>query len=207
MKSTAIYVLAAILTAAALAMPLWGFAMSAPQYPDETLHLQVTRSGIRGDVHEVQTLQQYIGVRFPSELPELQWATRGIVALAALLLVAAFVRARGIGRAYRALCLLAVLAFLIASAAAVQSRLYRVGHERDPNAPIRAVHDFTPPLIGPVKVGNFTVWSFPHAGAVMLLMAAALSVAGIRLKPGTTYGNDTHDRSLGLQPDRSKDAA
>jgi hypothetical protein len=175
-----LYLAAAALTAAALAVPLWGFAMSAPQYPDETLHLQVTLTGIGGDVHEVETLQRYIGVRFPTELPELQWATRGILALAALLLVAAFVRTRGIGRAYRTLCLLAVLAFLIASAFAVQSRLYRVGHERDPNAPIRAVHDFTPPLVGPVKVGNFTVWSFPHVGAVLLLTAAGLSAIGAR---------------------------
>jgi hypothetical protein len=29
-------------------------------------------------------------------------------------------------------------------------------------------------------VGNFTVWSFPHAGAVLLVAAAALSVAGSR---------------------------
>ena len=67
---------AALLTAAALALPLWGFAMSAPQYPDETLHLQVARTGIVGDVHEVTTLQQYIGVKFPTSLPELVWAVR-----------------------------------------------------------------------------------------------------------------------------------
>jgi hypothetical protein len=154
--------------------------MSAPQYPDETLHLQVMRTGIGGDVHEVETLQQYIGVRFPTELPELQWATRGILALAALLLIASFVRRGRIARVYGALCAAAFLAFLAVSAAAVQQRLYRVGHERDRNAPIRAVHDFTPPLVGPVKVGNFTVWSYPHVGAVMLLAAAVLSIVGVR---------------------------
>jgi hypothetical protein len=63
------YVAAAAFAAAALALPLWGFSMSAPQYPDETLHLQVQRSGIVGDVHEVETLQQYIGVRFPTDMP------------------------------------------------------------------------------------------------------------------------------------------
>ena len=62
----------------------------------------------------------------------------------------------------------------------MQARLYQVGHERDPHSPLRGMHDFTPPLVGPAKVGNFTVWSFPHAGAVMLLAAAALSVAGSR---------------------------
>jgi hypothetical protein len=154
--------------------------MSAPQYPDETLHLRVARTGIVGDVQEVSTLQHYIGVRFPTELPELAWATPGILALAALLLVGAFSGAGAMGRAYRALCAAALLAFLIASAAAVQARLYQVGHDRDPNAPIRAVRNFTPPLVGPVKVGNFTVWSFPHAGAVVLLGAALLAVVGVR---------------------------
>ncbi len=174
------YLIAAALTAAALALPLWGFAMSAPQYPDETLHLQVARTGIGGDVHEVETLQQYIGVRFPTELPELAWATRGIAALGGLLLVAALAGRSRFARAYRVLCAVAFLAFLAGSAAVVQMRLYRVGHERDPHAPIRAVRDFTPPLVGPVKVGNFTVWSFPHVGAAFLVSAAALSLTGVR---------------------------
>ena len=177
-----LYVAAAALAAAALLLPLWGFAMSAPQYPDETLHLQVARTGITGDVHEVATLQQYIGVRFPTVLPELEWATRGIAAMAAFLLLAAFVGTGTVARVYRVGCALLVVAFLIASAVAVQSRLYRVGHERDRSAPIRAVHDFTPPLVGPVKVGNFTVWSFPHVGAVLLLTVAVLSIAGARVK-------------------------
>jgi hypothetical protein len=180
MKARMLYLAAAALAVAALALPLWGFAMSAPQYPDETLHLQVARTGIVGDVHEVSTLQQYIGVRFPTDLPELQWAVRAIIALAALLISAAFVGGGRVAHVFRVGCAIVVVAFLMASAAAVQHRLYRVGHDRDPNAPIRAVHNFTPPLIGPVKVGNFTVWSFPHAGGMLLVAAAALSIAGSR---------------------------
>src|SRR5262249_56801151 len=102
-RARTLYVVAAVLAAAALLLPLWGFAMSAPQYPDETLHLRVARSGIVGDVHEVSTLQQYIGVRFPSDLPELQWAVRAILAVSALLLIAAFVGAGRFSRLYRVL--------------------------------------------------------------------------------------------------------
>lgn len=179
-QARVLYLAAATLVAAALTVPLWGFAMSAPQYPDETLHLQVARQGIVGDVHEVSTLQQYIGVSFPRELPELRWATRAIVALAALLLAAAFAGSGRAARLFRGLCAALLLVFLAGSAAAVQARLYRVGHERDRSAPIRAVRDFTPPLVGPIQVGNFTVWSFPHVGAVLLLTAAGLSIAGSR---------------------------
>ena len=182
------YLVAAALTAAALTAPLWGFSMSAPQYPDETLHLQVVRTGITGDLHEVETLQQYIGVRFPTSLPELELAIRAIVALAALLLISAFVGGGLAGRVFRAVTAVAFVAFLLGSAVAVQGRLYHVGHDRDRSAPIRAVHDFTPPLVGPVKVGNFTVWSFPHIGAVMLLSAAALAILGLR-RPGARRGS------------------
>ena len=180
MRARALYVIAAVLAAAALLLPLWGFAMSAPQYPDETLHLQVARTGIVGDVHEVSTLQQYIGVRFPTSLPELEWAVRAIVALIVLLLLAAFAGSGRTAHVYRVACAIVVLAFLAGSAVAVQARLYQVGHERDRNAPIRAIRDFTPPLVGPVKVGNFTVWSFPHAGAGLLVVAAVLTIAGTR---------------------------
>jgi hypothetical protein len=187
-RTKVIYVAAAAAVAAALVLPLWAFAMSAPQYPDETLHLRVVRTGIAGDVHEVETLQHYIGVRFPTHLPELEWATRAIVALVPLLLAAAFTGSNRVGRAYRILCAAAMFVFLAASAVAVQARLYRVGHDRDRHAPIRAVHDFTPPLVGPVQVGNFTVWSYPHAGAAMLIVAAALSMAGLRRTGERRFG-------------------
>ena len=180
MRTRLLYVAAAALAGAALLVPLWGFSMSAPQYPEETLHLQVTRSGITGDVQEVETLQQYIGVRFPTDLPQLRIATRAIATLGLLLLVAAVIGTGGVARVYRAACAVALVALIVASAVAVQSQLYRVGHDRDRHAPIRAIHDFTPPLVGPVKVGNFTVWSFPHLGAVMLVCAAGLAVFGVR---------------------------
>jgi uncharacterized membrane protein YedE/YeeE len=179
-KARVVFVAAAALAAAALLLPLWGFAMSAPQYPDETLHLQIARTGIVGDVHEVMTLQQYIGVRFPSDLPELQWAVRSILGLSVLLLLAAFAGAGTVSHVYRLACAGAAVVLLAASAATVQVRLYQVGHDRDRTAPIRAVRDFTPPLVGPVRVGNFTVWSFPHAGGLMLVATAALSMYGSR---------------------------
>ena len=186
MKVRLLYAAAAALVAAALAFPLWGFAMAAPQYPDETLHLQVTRAGIVGDVQEVSTLQHFIGVRFPTELPELKWATAAIVALAALLLLGALVGGGAVGRVYRVLCAVALVTFLVASAAMVQTRLYQVGHDRDPNAPLRGMRNFTPPLVGPAKVGNFTVWSFPHAGALMLLLAAGRAGYGVRRQPDSS---------------------
>jgi hypothetical protein len=84
------YVAAAAFAAAALVLPLWGFSMSAPQYPDETLHLRVQRAASLA-MHEIETLRGYVGVRFPTDIPELKWATRAIAASAVLLLIGAVV--------------------------------------------------------------------------------------------------------------------
>lgn len=186
MKSRrALFFAAAALTALSLALPLWGFRMSAPQYPGEALHLRVTRRAIAGDVQEVTTLQRYIGVRFTTAAPELRWLTPAILALSALLALAGVTGPGLTGRAVRASAIALLFAFLAASAILLQKRLYDVGHDRDPRAPIRAVRNFTPPAVGPVHVGNFTVWSYPHAGGLALAAGALCGLLATRSRrPG-----------------------
>lgn len=181
MKATSLlFAAAGVLAALSVLAPLWEFRMSAPQYPGEALHVRVLRSGLAGDLQEVDTLQKYIGVKFPTDLPELDFVTPALLALAALLLLAAVAGEGRPGRIVRVGATVAVFAVLAAALAALQVRLHAVGHERDPKAPITAVKDFTPPAIGPVIVGNFTVWSYPHVGGLALALAAALSVVGTR---------------------------
>jgi hypothetical protein len=173
-------VTAAALTAASLLLPIWGMRMTAPQYPDEALVLRIDRHGIGGDVQEVETLQRYVGVRFPEKLPELDWLPAVVLALTVLLLAGAAAGGGTVARALRVVTVAAFVVFLAGSAALVQKRLYDVGHNRNPNAPIKAVKSFTPPIVGPAQVGNFTVWSFPHAGALSLLAAGLLAGAAAR---------------------------
>jgi hypothetical protein len=173
-------VTAAALTAASLLLPIWGVRMTAPQYPDEPLILRIDRHGISGDVQEIETLQQFIGVRFP-EMPELDWLPVVVLSLAGLMLAGAAVGRTPAGRFLRIVTVALFAVFLAGSAALVQKRLYDVGHDRAPNAPMRTLKNFTPPLVGPAKVGNFTVWSFPHAGALSLLTAALLAGEALRL--------------------------
>lgn len=169
---------AAVLVAAAAWLPYWGFLMSAPQYPDESLVLQISHRGISGDVQEVTTLQQYIGVQFPRELPELEWLLPAMLGLAVVLAIAGVAGPGLVGRGVRWASVALFVLLLAVSAVTVQRRLYAVGHERDRHAPITAVKDFTPRLIGPTKVGNFTVWSFPHIGGLTLVAAITLAAAG-----------------------------
>jgi hypothetical protein len=169
---------AALLVALAAWLPYWGFVMSAPQYPDESLTLRVSHTGISGDVQEVETLQQYIGVQFPRHLPELEWLPLAMSGLAVLLAIAGFTGAGITGRVVRWTGVVLFVVLITGSAATVQRRLYDVGHNRDRHAPITAVKDFTPRFVGPTKVGNFTVWSFPHVGGIALVAAMSLAIAG-----------------------------
>jgi hypothetical protein len=174
------FLAAAGLIVLAILLPLWGFRMSAPQYPGESLHLRVSRLGIQGDVREIETLQKYVGVRFPERLPELEWIVPAAGVLALLLALSGLVGGGLAGRLLRLSSIALLGLFLAGSAVVLQKRLWEVGHRRDPNAPLRSIRNFTPLAIGPVRVGNFTVWSYPHAGGVALALAAGLVVFGSR---------------------------
>lgn len=173
-----LFMTAAALVVAAVWLPYWGFVMSAPQYPDESLVLNISHRGIGGDVHEVTTLQQYIGVRFPEELEELDVLAPSMLGLAVLLAIAGIAGPGTTGRMLRWTTVGLLVVFLMFCGQTIRRHLYAVGHDRDRDAPITAIKDFTPRLIGPTKVGNFTVWSFPHVGGLALVAAISLAAAG-----------------------------
>ena len=178
MSANRLFFAAAVLVAAAVWLPYWGFVMSAPQYPDESLVLNISHRGISGDVQEVTTLQQYIGVRFPRHLEELEVLVPAMVGLAIVLAIAGIAGGGPAGRIIRWASVGLFVALLAFSASTVQRHLYAVGHDRDRDAPITAIKDFTPRLLGPTKVGNFTVWSFPHVGGLALVAAMSLATLG-----------------------------
>jgi hypothetical protein len=55
----------------------------------------------------------------------------------------------------------------------VQFRLWQVGHSLDPTSPIR-VSPFTPLVVGPTTLMNFTVQSYPGMALILVAAAAAL---------------------------------
>jgi hypothetical protein len=180
MKTSGWFFTAAALAALSLSLPLWEFRMSAPQYPDETLHVRVMRTGLTGDLQEVETLQKFIGVSFPADPAELALVTPGVLTLAALIGLAGLAGAGYPGRALRVLATIAVFGLLACSLVLVQMRLYEVGHNRAADAPVAGMKDFTPPAIGPITIANFTVWSYPHAGGLALALAGILTLVGTR---------------------------
>jgi hypothetical protein len=65
---------------------------------------------------------------------------------------------------------------LLASAVLAQWQMHRIGHERNPHAALKGVHDFTPRLLGRVKVANFEISTGLGAGGWLVALALALQV-------------------------------
>lgn len=167
---------AAALLAGGWLLPLWVATLHAPQYPGG-LHMRVYGHQVTGDVREIDSLNHYVGMRpfDPADVPEMQlWPA--VLAVAVVAVVVALIgRPRWAGWLAKLYLWLTPLGVL----AAIQLRLHQYGHELDPLAALR-LEPFTPWVVGPTKVWNFTTWARPGLGLVAILLAAAVVTFGPR---------------------------
>lgn len=168
----ALGLVAAVLVVLAYRAPLWTSTLHAPQYP-QGLRVVVYGDRVGGDVREVTALNHYVGMR-PFEIdrfPEVRlWAPAIALALVAVVVSQAFGR-RWPGRAAR----LVLWAIPLGILADIQWRLYGFGHDlvTDPR-PALPIEPFTPRVIGPTRVLNFTNTAWLGRGVLLLFAAAAL---------------------------------
>jgi hypothetical protein len=168
--------LAAALLLGSLKLPLWHIRFEAPQYRgDEALRIAVHPNVMRGDLKELGTLDQYIGVHIPPTLPQFKWLPSVIVSGAVLGLLSCFLR-----RSIRATARFVVPAALATALgiAAVQADLQirDIGHHRDRKTPLVGVQDFTPPFLGRTKIAQFEVTSAFGLGAWLIGAAMVLQI-------------------------------
>ena len=149
--------------------PLWNIRMKAPQYP-KGLTMDIYSYKVEGgnqgaDIGEINILNHYIGMRTITreELRDLDWIPFALVAMAMLALRAAL-----LGNV-RAMIDLSMIAFYVSAVAFGRFvyMLYEFGHNLDPKAPID-VEPFMPVLIGSKKIANFTTWSTPEMGSILI---------------------------------------
>lgn len=170
-------VAAAGLLTASLRLPVWHLKMEAPQYQgNEALQVHVYPGSMRGDLREISVLNKYIGVRIPDHLPQLRWLPVALLAAAGLGLVVL-----ALPRVIRSAALFVIAALLAAavliSAAMAQWQMHRIGHDRDPHAALKGVRNFTPPILGRVKVANFEITTGFGSGALVIAAGILLQVS------------------------------
>lgn len=157
---------------AAWFQPMWGWYLSAPQYPDG-LTLSIYMDRVEGDVTEINILNHYIGMAHLEEAAQLErsLAAYGLVAISLMTLLMVFLP----GRRYARLFALPAFIFPFIFVAAMYRWMYRFGHQLSPDAPV-TVEPFTPTLAGSGQIGNFSTIGMPGAGFYLVLGASVCVV-------------------------------
>jgi copper chaperone NosL len=196
-------VAAAALLLVAARLPIWQAQFSAPQYP-KGLNIAAYGGKVEGDLSEINELSHYIGMppfNFVG-MPEMRlWPLVIVLAIVAAVLAVVTRRAW-----LRRLACAALWLMPVGALADVQFRLWQVGHSLDPTSAIR-VSPFTPHVLGPTTMMNFTVVGLPGTALVLIALAAALVTSApfvvrrlLRSRVAATNPKQTDAELTGTQP-------
>lgn len=180
---------AAGLLLAALSLPVWRITLEAPQYPDGLFVEMYAYPRMGGDFEEVNALNRYVGFYYPDpvyiepnfpvhefsvQTPEWLLGPVVFLGLAALcVFVAIAPNERKLKLGIKSL-LAGTATLFVVMFAWIQFRLYQAGNSLDPNAPLRGVDSFTPPLLGWYEVANISGFAWFGPGGYLTMLAVAL---------------------------------
>lgn len=184
---------AAVLLVGALLVPMWRITLTAPQYPGQALLIELyAYPRLGGDFAEVQGLNSYVGFYYPDPVyvdPNYAVHERAIktpewllgpVVFVGLALAGVFVAFAPTVRKLKAgltAQLAGTIAVFVGMFAFIQFRLHQAGHSLDPDAPLRGIDSFTPPLLGPYEVANISGFAWFGPGGYMTVIAVTLLAA------------------------------
>jgi copper chaperone NosL len=176
----ALAVLAAGLFAASFFLPWWQFVLYAPQYPGG-LTLVISLTGMGGDVHEIDLLNHYIGMKHLADAApvERHLAGYGVAAISVMVLVAFTVA----GKKLNKLIYVPAVAFPVVFLLDSLYWLLTFGHDLDPKAPLH-IKAFTPQMFGNGQIGQFETFAHPAAGFWLAVagVVCALAATFVRMK-------------------------
>lgn len=154
--------------------PWWKFWLYAPQYP-KGLQLVISLTGMGGDVHEIDLLNHYIGMKHLADAAptERQLAGFGVASIAVVTLALL----SGAGKKLNKLVAIPAIAFPIVFLADSFYWLYSFGHQLDPKAPLR-IGAFTPQMFGNGKIGQFETFAQPTTGFWLAVAGVAFAIIG-----------------------------
>ena len=159
----------------AFTAPLWRITLVAPQYPTGLwvdIFAYTVQGGNHGqDLVEINTINHYIGMHRidRAALSDLDWMPFALGVLAMLTL-----RVAALGSVRSLLDLTVLVTYVLGFAfARFYFKLYQMGHDLDPTAPMR-VRSFTPVIFGTGEIANFTIESYPRLAAYYVALFATL---------------------------------
>ena len=173
---TLLFVAAAILLVVSIYRPWWRLKLNAPQYP-QGLYVTAYVNRMAGNVSEIDGLNHYIGMRPLAEAAEFERAVSvyGIVALALLILGAAFVHTR-----WAALLVLPALLVPVFFLADLQFWLANFGLNLDPHAALSSsVDPFIPPVLWKGTIAQFSTVPRLLSGFWLAMWSSSLILVGL----------------------------
>lgn len=168
---TVLLVLAAVMLVVSIFLPFWSMTLHAPQYPGG-LHVLAFLDRLTGDVHEIDGLNHYIGMRPLEEAAQLErsLSVMMIVALSLLVFSAVFIHSK-----WAALLSLPAVLFPVGFLLDLHLWLSYFGNNLDPTAPLSSsIKPFTPPVLGTGKVGQFLTVARPESGLILTAVASVV---------------------------------
>lgn len=175
---TVLLILAAGLLSFSFTQPYWAMTLHAPQYP-KGLHVQAYLNRLTGDVHEIDGLNHYIGMRPLNDAAQLERETSGMMigVVAGLLAAAVFIHSR-----WAAVAALPALLFPLGFLADLQYWLASFGTNLDPRAALSSsIKPFVPPVLGVGTIGQFKTIATAGPGLWLSVAAAAVVLAALYL--------------------------
>lgn len=171
-----LFVLAATLLVISIFLPYWSLTLHAPQYP-KGLTVEAYVNRLEGDVHEIDGLNHYIGMRPLGEAAQFERTISifGIIALAMLILAAVFVHTRWV-----VLLVLPALLYPAIFLIDLQYWMANFGTNLDPTAPLSSsVDPFVPPVLFTGHIAQFSTFAQPEIGLWLAIVASVLIAVGL----------------------------
>lgn len=178
-KSRILLLFAALLIIPVFFVPVWEIAMWAPQYP-EGLSMHLWLDNISGDVDIINGLNHYIGMKhIKTEMfPEFAYMKYILMFILAYALTAALVAKKYVMWGLLGILLLAGIVGLYDFYAWGLD----YGSNLDPSAAIKVPGMiYQPPVLGTKQLLNFTAYSGPATGGMLLGGVGALVILAIFL--------------------------
>ncbi len=162
-----------------MSVPVWYVSLEAPNYPKEAfpdgIPVYFHLDGYSGDVHEMNTINHFIGMYSMETGARLERAAAPYIMLIIALMFFLFIIYRG---RFSWLLLVTPALFPVGFFAFYAGWLYWYGHNLQEWGMFK-VKPFMPTALGDGRVAQFTTHSYPTTGFYILLIIAVLSVLAI----------------------------